>query len=388
MFKKDDSREEISRLESRFGLTTENATILHERGQRVAQLRQEAEQLLGHALPSAFSDGLIEAFYNHAPEIAVSMWKVQLDTQATLENCTVLLELEVPAYDLRDDTKWFAIDVRQDYRILQQLEVKLSPSVALAGFAREFEQFLSSNAMRDALEQKIPTALDAFQDAIFESVMEQPSENLLEVVGPGAGDWTFYPQTNLKISLLVGLKEEGGGGWLPKVKADREKLLAVEDREDTGVEPTIQELLKRQISLEEWGARLDQAVTASKIVDALERGLSMRDLFDPVTLCHQFYKERKENEPDSQKLVALAYLRQLYPPSEGVSDWIDEQIKDAERRVERRTAHFTKPATIRLPRDDKIELMQRLIYSRYVLNALIEHADVLKQELSAGSNGE
>jgi len=388
MFKKDDSREEISRLESRFGLTTENATILHERGQRVAQLRQEAEQLLGHALPSAFSDGLIEAFYNHAPEIAVSMWKVQLDTQATLENCTVLLELEVSAYDLRDDTKWFAIDVRQDYRILQQLEVKLSPSVALAGFAREFEQFLSSNAMRDALEQKIPTALDAFQDAIFESVMEQPSENLLEVVGPGAGDWTFYPQTNLKISLLVGLKEEGGGGWLPKVKADREKLLAVEDREDTGVEPTIQELLKRQISLEEWGARLDQAVTASKIVDALERGLSMRDLFDPVTLCHQFYKERKENEPDSQKLVALAYLRQLYPPSEGVSDWIDEQIKDAERRVERRTAHFTKPATIRLPRDDKIELMQRLIYSRYVLNALIEHADVLKQELSAGSNGE
>jgi hypothetical protein len=114
MFNKDERSEAIARLENRFGLTTENAATLYERNQRVEAIRQEAEQLLGHSLPPKFSNGLIEAFYKYAPALVVSMWKAELDREATLENCTVLLQIETIAHDLRDDAKWFSLSASRE----------------------------------------------------------------------------------------------------------------------------------------------------------------------------------------------------------------------------------------------------------------------------------
>jgi hypothetical protein len=387
MFNKDERSEAIARLENRFGLTTENAATLYERNQRVEAIRQEAEQLLGHSLPPKFSNGLIEAFYKYAPALVVSMWKAELDKEATPENCTVLLQIETIAHDLRDDTKWFSLVVRQgDDRVIQLLQVKLSPSVGVAQFAGQFEAHFGTDKAIEELRDGKSRALSSFKKAIFEGVMECPSESHLEVVGPGADRWTYTAQRNLKMNLHLGLQEEGGAGWLPKVKADHQRLFAEEDPEDRPQNPSTAILLQRRKVFEEWGALVCQEASAQGIVDALECGLSMSDLLNPQKLYDQLCSAGREQESESKKLVALAYLRQVNPPCKGVAGWIDERIEEERLRVVRRASHFQMVCELDQDPTRKYESRQRLIFSQYVYNALCEHADVLKQELSAGDS--
>jgi hypothetical protein len=188
------------------------------------------------------------------------------------------------------------------------------------------------------------------------------------------------------MNLHLGLQEEGGAGWLPKVKAEHQRLLAEDDPEDRPRNPSTAILLQRRKVFEEWAALACQEASAQGIVDALECGLSMSDLLNPQKLYDQVCSAGREQESESKKLVALAYLRQVNPPSKGVAGWIDALIEDERLRVVRRASHLEMTCKLDLDTTRKYESRQRFIFSQYVYSALCEHADVLKQELSAGDS--